>query len=216
MRSLLVALLLLAGVAFGADYLVTRAAEARVAEQVEQSLGGGQAQVDLRGWPVSLGILTGRVDEAAITATQVPLRETSGIVPSLDVLLSGVRIPATGDASQVAAEAGRFVARIDQAALATMVAGSGVPAEIAQVQIVDDHLQVVAGGLAVDLNLFARDGALVVQPDNALLSTLSGGERTVPVEGLPSGTALEGARVEGGLLILEGPVDLAALVAPAG
>lgn len=208
MRSLLVALLLIGAVAFGADWFVTRAAEARVAEQFEQSLGGS-AEVDLRGWPVSLGLLTGRVDEAAITATQVPLRETGGVVPSLDVLLSGVRIPADG--GRTTADTGRFVARVDQQALASMVADAGVPADLAQVQIVDDRLQVVAGAFTVNLNLFARGGALVVQPENDLVSALSGGEREVPVQGLPAGVTLEGARVEGGLLILEGPVDLGAL-----
>lgn len=212
MRGLLVALLLIAGLAFGADWFVTRAAEARVAADVERSLGG-QADVDLRGWPVSLGLLSGRVDEAVITATQVPLPQTGGVVPSLDVLLTGVSVPAGSRAGDVAAQTGRFVARIDQEALDPLVAAAGVAPGDAQVQIAGDRLQVLTGGLAVDLELSARDGALVVRPESALLSAFSGGEREVPVQGLPPGTALEDARVEDGLLILEGPVDLGALMA---
>jgi hypothetical protein len=210
MRVLLVGLVLVAALAYGADILVTNAAESRVADEVEQSVGG-QAVVDLRGWPVSLGLLRGRVDEAAINATSVPVRGASGVLPSLDVLLSGVRLPfgLSGDGA-LGADNGRYTARIDQAALAALVAQSGVP-EIAQVQLAGDHLQVLVNGVAVDLTVAARDGALVVQPVNDFLAGLSG-ERVVPVQGLPAGTSLDEARIENGTLILGGPVDLTTLV----
>jgi LmeA-like phospholipid-binding len=208
-RGLLAALLLIAGLAILADLVVTQVAESRVADEVEQSIGGA-ADVDLQGWPVSVGLLQGEVDEAIITATSVPL-QAGGVLPSLDVLLSGVRLPfaASGD-GQLGADTGRFVARIDQATLSDIVARAAGGTE-ADVRIADDRLQVVLGGLAVDLDVTARDGALVIQPVNGLLSTISG-EQVVPVTGLPAGTTLDRASVQNGNLVLEGPVDLATLV----
>jgi hypothetical protein len=102
------------------------------------------------------------------------------------------------------------VARIDQATLSDIVARAAGGTE-ADVRIADDRLQVVLGGLAVDLDVTARDGALVIQPVNGLLSTISG-EQVVPVTGLPAGTTLDRASVQDGNLVLEGPVDLATLV----
>lgn len=210
MRGLLIALLLIAALAVGADVLVTRAAEARVAEEVERSMGG-EAEVDLRGWPVSLGLLQGQVDEAAINATSVPMRDTGAMLPSLDVLLTGVRLPYVGaGGGEVSADTGRFSARIDQATLTDLIARAGA-GDVAQVQIAGDSLQVVIGGVAIELDVVARDGALVVRPVNGLLSAVSG-EQVVPLQGLPAGTTLEQARIEDGALVLEGPVDLQTLL----
>lgn len=211
MRALLIALLLIAALAVGADVLVTRAAEARVADEVEQSMGG-EAVVDLRGWPVTLGLLQGQVDEAVINATSVPLRDTGGVLPTLDVLLSGVQLPyARGGDGDISAAAGRFSARIDQPALSGFIDRAGF-GDIAEVRIVEDRLQVVIAGAAVDLTVAVRDGALVVQPASGLLSALSGGERVVPMPGLPAGTTLDQVRVESGAIVLEGPVDLRTLL----
>lgn len=211
MRGLIAALLVVAGLAVGADVLVTRAAERRVAVEVEQSMGG-DAQVDLRGWPVSLGLLRGEVDQALITATQVPLREAPGVLPSVDVVLSGVSLDYGRGAGTVDADSGRFTARVDQAALTSLATAAGV-GDVAQVQLAGDRLQAVVNGVAIDLLVTARDGALVVRPENDILDALSGGERIVPVAGLPPGTALESAEVRDGLLLLGGPVDLATLAA---
>lgn len=214
-RGLLVALVLIAALAVGADFVVTRAAEDRVAAEVEQSMGG-EAQVDLRGWPVTLGLLQGRVDEAVINATSVPLRDTGATMPTLDVLLSDVELPYARGGGEISAAAGRFSARVDQDALTGIVERAGF-GDIAELRIAGDRIQIVVGGAAVDLTLGVRDGALVVAPTNGLLSALSGGERVVPMEGLPPGTSLDTVRIEGGAIVLEGPVDLRTLLtAPAG
>jgi hypothetical protein len=213
MRGVLVAVVVLALLAVGADYALTRAVEARVASEVEESMGG-QAEVDLRGWPVSLGLLRGTVEEATIHATQVPIEETGGVLPVLDVVLTDIRLPpvAGGDPRALRAGSGRFVTRLDQEALTDLAVDAGAP-QIGAVQISGDTLQVVIRGVAVDLTVAARDGALVVRPVNDLLARLTGGEQVVPVDGLPEGTRLDGARVEDGALVLSGPVDLEALVA---
>ncbi len=213
MRWLLFALVLLGVLAYAADQVVTGVAERRVAAEFEQSMGGGSAVADLAGWPVSLGLLRGEVPQATINATAVPLRDIGATLPSLDVSLTDVTLPyASGNTAGLSASAGRFVARVDQTALNSIVAASGAP-DGAQVQIAGDVLQIVIQGVPVDLTVSAREGALVVAPTNGLLSALSGGERVFPLNGLPPGTALDTVQVTGGSVLLSGPVDLATLVA---
>lgn len=213
MRGLLAALALLGLLFVGADYAVTRAAEARVAAEVEESMGG-QAEVSLSGWPVSLGLLRGTVQGATIHATEVPIQEIGGTLPVLDVVLTQVQLPygAGGDGRTIRAETGRFIARLDQDALAQLAIDAGAP-DIGTVQIAGESLQVVVRGVAIDLAVTARDGALVVRPVNDLLARLIGGEQVLPLEGLPPGATLDDARVEDGALVLTGPVDLQTLIA---
>jgi DUF2993 family protein len=206
MRSLIASLLLLAGLAIGADVLVTRAAERRVALEVEQSIGG-HAQVDLRGWPVSLGLLRGDVDEAAITTTQVPLRRAPGVLPAVHVRLSGVRLRP----DSASARSGHFTAHVDQAALTSLTAALGDEA-FGDVRLAGDRLLVVVEGVAVNLLVSTRDGAIAVRPENEILNVAAGGERIIPVEGLPPGASLETVEVRDGVLLVSGPLDLATLV----
>jgi len=209
---LLFAVVLLGGLAFAADQVVTGMAEQRVAGEFEQSVGG-DATAQLDGWPVSLGLLRGEVPEATISATAVPLRDVAVVLPRLDVQLIDVTLPyAGGGAEALSASTGRFTATVDQAALTGIVAAAGVP-DGAQVQIAGDVLQVLVQGITVDLDISARDGALVVAPTNGLFSALSGGERAFPLTGLPPGTSLDTVQVSGGTVILAGPLDLATLVA---
>ena len=213
LAALLFALVVVGGLAFVADQVVTGMAEERVAGEFEQSVGG-DATAQLDGWPVSLGLLRGEVPEATINATAVPLRDVGAILPRLDVQLTDVTLPYArgGGGGALSATTGRFTATVDQAALTGIVAAAGVP-DGAQVQIAGDALQVLVQGVTVDLDVSARDGALVVVPTNGLFSALSGGERVFPLAGLPPGTSLDSVQVSGGTVILTGPLDLATLVA---
>lgn len=212
LAALLFAVVLVGGLAFVADQVVTGMAEQRVAGEFEQSVGG-DATAQLDGWPVSLGLLRGEVPEATINATAVPLRDVAVVLPRLDVQLTDVTLPyAGGGAEALSASTGRFTATVDQTALAGIVAAAGVP-DGAQVQIAGDVLQVLVQGITVDLEVSARDGALVVVPTNGLFSALSGGEQVFPLTGLPAGTSLDSVQVSGGTVILAGPLDLATLVA---
>lgn len=212
LAALLFAVVLVGGLAFVADQVVTGMAEQRVAGEFEQSVGG-DATAQLDGWPVSLGLLRGEVPEATINATAVPLRDVAVVLPRLDVQLTDVTLPyAGGGAEALSASTGRFTATVDQAALTGIVAAAGVP-DGAQVQIAGDVLQVLVQGITVDLDVSARDGALVVVPTNGLFSALSGGEQVFPLTGLPAGTSLDSVQVSGGTVILAGPLDLATLVA---
>lgn len=207
MGRLFTFLVLLAALAFLGDLAVTAAAERRAGEQVSNMVAA-PATVDLNGWPVSLRLLTGTLPEAVISAAGVPLPEGNGRLSRLDIILTDVEVPPTLPVTTIQAASSRFEARIDQDDLRALVP----PHEaVEDVQLAGDRVRVLGpGGLAVDAAVAARDGSVVLSADTGLpgVGTV---EMAVPVHQLPAGASLDDARVEGGQLILGGPVDIARL-----
>lgn len=203
--GLAVTAILLLVVIVAADAALTTRAEREAATRVAQQLQAATT-VDLRGWPVSLRLLTGRpVPQVAVTATGVPIPGRPASLASLEVILDDARL-ALGDLRDppevpVEAARGRFTARVDGAALTAL---AEAPALLERIEVGADAVRfVVAGGAAIDTEVSAREGAVVFSADVPVLGPV---DVPVPLGDLPAGAVVEQARVDGGQLVLEGRV----------
>lgn len=204
--GLAVAAILLIVVIVAADAALTARAEREAATRVAQELQA-PTTVDLRGWPVSLRLLTGRpVPQVAVTATSVPIPGQPASLASLEVLLDDVRL-AIGDLRDpaeipVEAAQGQFTARLDGAALTAL---AQAPPLLERIEVGADTVRfVVTGGVTIDAQVSARDGAVVFSAEVPVLGPV---DVPVPLGDLPVGAVVEDASVDGGQLILQGRVS---------
>jgi hypothetical protein len=92
MRALLVVLLLLAGLAVGADRVAVGIAEDKVAEQLAAKGGlAGTPTVDIAGFPFLTQAVAGRYDDVRISLTAEQLGQPAGT--RADIALHGVHVP---------------------------------------------------------------------------------------------------------------------------
>lgn len=215
--GLLCTLGLLLGLAAMVDAGLTRSAEREAAERVRAETGAVAAEVDLRGWPVSLRLATGSVPEAFVTATDVPIPDRAALISLLEVTLTDLALRLddlqTPGAVPVRAATGRFEARLDADALTALtVESSGTEGFVDRVEpvVTPDGTGVVrvtlASGLGtVDAVPEAREGSLVLRPVQAL--PIGPAELVVPLRDLPAGATVDGIHVEPGALVLAGDVE---------
>ena len=92
MRALLVVILLLGGLAVGADRVAVGIAEDKVAEQLAAKGGlSGTPTVDIAGFPFLTQAVAGRYDDVRISLTAEELGQPAGT--RVDIALHGVHVP---------------------------------------------------------------------------------------------------------------------------
>lgn len=209
MKGLLVALVVLAALAVGADLVAARVAEGVIADQAQRS--GGLAQrpdVDVRGFPFLTQAVGGRYEE-------VRLRTSGDVggadVEALDVRLLGVRLPladaVSGDVAQVPVDGLRGDVLLSYASL-TAEAPEGLTVSAAGDRLrVTGSVEVLGQTLTASAlsDVAVAGDAVVVRAqefetgrgalDGALARAL--GDRfdfRVPVSDLPYGLALTDVR----------------------
>ena len=92
MKTLLVVVLLLLGLAYAADRVALGVAEDRVAEEVAANGGlAGIPEVDIAGFPFLTQAVSGRYDDVRISLTAAQLGQPEGT--RADIALHGVQVP---------------------------------------------------------------------------------------------------------------------------
>lgn len=198
--AFVVTVFLLVGVGVVVDALVTARAEEEASLQLSGLLGG-DADVDLRGWPVSLRLLAGNVPEVGVVATDVGLSGDVGLdrlevtVADVRVTFADVRAP---QAARVSGGAGTFTALLDEAAVGALVGFPGA------VTLGDGIGQVQAQGVSADVTAAVEGGSIVLRPVGAVPP----GVEPVPISlpPLPGQAVVDSARIVPGALRLEGRV----------
>lgn len=199
MRALAAALGLVLVAAIALDVGATAVIERRVSERVRAELGSGPVDVDLRGWPVAVRLLAGRIPEVGVEAADVPLQARRAVLRRLSAELRDVRVG------------------VDGAGLGAAVAGSGTfSAELSEDQLAalfDAPLDVTLGegvirlssaALGIDAAATVLDGIVVVRPASPDLENLF--SLSLPLEDLPDGATVTGVEVGRGILLIEGTV----------
>jgi hypothetical protein len=204
MAKLLITLILLAGLLLVADLGVTLVAEQRAATQVSEVLDA-PAEVNLRPWPVSWHLLSGRVPRADIAAADVPLGGGAQL-DTLDVTLEGVRIrwrDLTEPADRLPpADDGRFTAQLDEAAVQELL---GLPEQIVGVSLAEPHLLISLADLVeVEADVEADDGQLVIVPRADVADLFGAARIPVDLSQQPGRPAVTDAEVRDGFLVVHG------------
>jgi hypothetical protein len=198
--GLVVVLGVLVGIGAVVDAALTSTAERQASEQLTRELGA-PAEVDLRGWPVSLRLLGGRVPEVGVSATGVPIEGSEARITRIDATVRDVRVRfadlSSGGPLPVDGGAGRFTALLDPASVATL---AGLPGALT---FGDGVATVDLGGIAVDVVAATADGQVVIRP----LTDVPGLTAVpLPLGDLPGGARVEAVRVAPEGLVLEGSV----------
>jgi hypothetical protein len=200
-----VVLVVVVGLLFVADIVVTNIAEERAAERVTEELDA-PAEVTLHGWPVALRMLTGTIQRAEMTATDVPL-EDGGTLDSLDVTLHDIEV-GLGDLTDPPdglppARDGEFEARLSGDITWAL---TSVPRMLATLRIERDavRLQTLIANMSADLRV--RSNALVFEP-NVPLGVLFRGEVSLDLSEQPGSPRLQTADIEGDTLVIRGTLD---------
>lgn len=168
---------------------------------------GASVHVDLRGRPILLHLARRHLPSAHLFVRELPIRQGSAVLARLDVELTGVHLPQRGSGGPITADAGRFVARLDEdQAIALVELPPG--ARILRLTQRGFRLASSLPGVRVDARLDIRDNALVVRPDRGLLTTLPWPpELIVPLNRLPAGARIQQLRIEGRTLVISGALD---------
>jgi hypothetical protein len=203
---LFVAIVVLGGVLLIGDMILTDTAEERTATRISETLEA-DAQVDLQGWPVGLRMLLGSIPTATLSATDVPL-DNGAVLDRLDVELTDVAITFDDLTTQSdrlpAAETGTFVAELDEASVAAMM---GIPGGLAEVTLQDGLVEIGAGGLAIQADVGARDGDVVVSLAGPLAALLGGSEFAIDLSAEPGQPFVEEVEIDGGVMIVRGRLE---------
>ncbi|HVM21200.1 MAG TPA: DUF2993 domain-containing protein [Egibacteraceae bacterium] len=204
---LLFVLILLAGIAVGADFLITRLIEQRTEEQVSAALET-PADVTLHGWPVTLRLIEGVVPRATVTATDVPL-ENNVTLSRLDVVLHDVqvRLSELGQQSEEVrlppARSGEFEAELTEEAVAGVL---GLPDAVSDVRLADGLVHLSAAGLEVSAEVGARDGDVVVSLAGPLAQVFDA-EYPIDLSNEPGAPAVEEVAIRDGVMVLRGSLE---------
>lgn len=200
--AFLLTFVLLCGAAIGADAWVTAAAEDLASEEATARLGA-PAEVSMRGWPVTVRLLQGRVPEVDLIAAGVPIDGVEQRIDRLRVTLTDARVQfrGLGSAPELEAGAGQFHAELSEAVVGALV---GLPGAVT---LGDGLGTVAAAGQSVDVAATAEAGAVVFRPLAPASQGLEPVELRLP--DLPGATVqIEQALIAPGVLRLSGPVVL--------
>jgi hypothetical protein len=219
-RKLLVAVVVLAVVAIGADFGFRLWAESAVANRVDRSLGlQDRPDVDFHGFPFSLQVLRSRFDRVDVEMRGL---EAQGLVlEAVRLELQGVRFPRerlfTSGPGTVRARSGIGVIEVTDDDLTDYLQQRDVPVEV---EFIGPEVRATAtlsvGGVDANAEATAElqlaDGALAFRPEEVEVA----GELTVPTGALsfevPLPQPLPGVRfdrlvVEEGVARVEGDLQ---------
>jgi hypothetical protein len=201
----LVVLVVVIGALLVADLVVTNIAEERASEQVSEELEA-PTEVTFHGWPVALRMLTGTIQRAEVSATDVPL-EQGGTLDTLDVTLYDIEV-GLGDLTDPPetlppAREGVFEATISGDITWAL---TSVPRMLATLRIERDavRLQTLITELSADLRV--RGNRLIFEP-NVPLGVLFRGEVALDMSEQPGRPQLEEADIEADTLVLRGTLQ---------
>lgn len=209
---LLAGLLVLAVVAVVGDRILAAEVEQRAAAVASDTLAA-PVEVELRGFPMALHLLRGRIPQAELTARGVPIGDRDGLLPLLRVRLTQVAVAlrADGAGRLPPAEAGVFHAEADGPALASVV---GAPAELGEVTIHDGEVRFAADGITVVMVPAVEAGRLALTLDRVEAAAGSAGippelrpefpRLTADLSELPGVPVVERVRALPGVLVLDG------------
>lgn len=203
---LFVALAVLGVVLVVGDQVLTSTAERRTSANISQTLDA-PADVELHGWPVGVRMLLGSIPSATLTATDVPL-DNGATLDRLDVELTDVVITIdTLNARQdqlPAADQGTFTAELDEASVAAMM---GIPEGLAEVTLEDGRVELGAGGLAIQADVGASNGDVVVSLAGPLAAILGGSEFAIDLSQEPGEPFVERVEIDGGVMVVSGRLE---------
>lgn len=201
---LFVLLVLLAGVVFAGDRLLTAEAEERVAARAEEEFGA-PAEVELDGWPVTLRVLAGQgVPRVDVRAVDVPagggtLERVHVTLTDLAVDLGDVRAGLDG---LPPARTASFEAEVGQESLQDMM---GVPVELAVLSLDDGGARLdVVGFAAIEADVSAQDGMVVIEPRSPAAAFLGLGRIPLDLSSRPGSPYVEETETSAGTLVLRG------------
>jgi hypothetical protein len=196
--AFLITFLLLCAGGLAADAWVTSTAEEQASHRVGAVLGA-PTEVELRGWPVSLRLLQGRVPEVALVARDVEL--AGGVrLDRLEAVVSNVRITFAElrgtDALPVDGGSGTFRADVSEATASQL---TGVP-----VTLGDGLATVTVDGRAVDAVAAVEGGQIVLRPVGGAAGEVP--PVPLPLPPLPGEAVIDGVRIQPGVLRVSGQV----------
>jgi hypothetical protein len=200
--AFLLTFVLLCGAAIGADALITAAAEDRASEEVTRRLEA-PTQVRMRGWPVTVHLLQGRIPELELTASGVPIEGQEQRIDRLRVTLSDARVRFRGlqTAPELEAGTGTFDAELSETAVTAL---AGFPGTVV---LGDGIASVAAAGQTFDVAVTTEQGAVVFRPLVPVAQGLQPVELRLP--DLPwAMVQVDRALISPGLLRLSGLVVL--------
>jgi hypothetical protein len=196
--AFLVTFLLLCAAGLAADAWVTSTAEEQASHRVGAVLGA-PTEVELRGWPVSLRLLQGRVPEVALVARDVEL-DGGARVDRLEAVVSNVRITFAElrgtDALPIDGGAGTFRADLAEATVSGL---AGVP-----VTLGDGLASLTIEGRAVDAVAGVESGGIVLRPVGGAAGEVA--PVPLPLPPLPGEAIIDGVRIQPGVLRVSGQV----------
>lgn len=202
-------LLVFAGLVLAGDQWVAAEAEDRAEAALRERLGT-EVDVELFGWPVGLRLLLGTVPRATVSSTGM---EASGLrVGRVTAELTDVRVPRRADRLPTA-ETATFTAVVSEEDLR---AALGAPDQILSLRLRPGVVVLSAVGLEVEADVVARDGAVVVEPRDALSALLSLGSLRVDLSGAPAAPTVREVEVQDGRLLIRGVLAGIATDAEAG
>jgi hypothetical protein len=197
----LVVLLVLAGLVLAADQWAEAEAEERAEERLAEALGG-EPEVELHGWPVGLRLLLGQVPR--VTARAEDVRAQGGLrIARLDAELTDVEFDRSAERLPRASTA-QFSAIITEEALR---AALGAPEQIVSLRLERGVAVLDVGGFQVEADVVARNGAVVVEPRDALSALLGAGALRIDLSDRPGAPSAREVEVQDGRLVVRGVLE---------
>ena len=203
---LFVAVAVLAVVLFVGDQVATSTAERRTSANITSTLDA-PAEVELHGWPVGLRMLLGSIPSATLVATDVPL-DNGATLDRLDVELTNVAITIDDLNAQEErlpkADQGTFTAQLDEASVGAMM---GIPEGLAEITLEDGLVELGAGGIAIQADVEASEGNVVVSLAGPLAAILGGSEFAIDLSEEPGEPFVQDVEIDAGVMTVSGRLD---------
>jgi hypothetical protein len=202
----LVLLVVLVGAALVGDVVLRQQAEQRASQRVGEVL---EADTDVRigGFLPGLRLITGRIPEVRITATDVPLEGAPVSIDRLDLELTNVRVGlddlrgANDELPDM--DEGRFVARINQDTVEALIRA---PRALASVRLIEGGVALRVGGLQLEAEARATDGEVVFASRQRLLELL-GGSISLDLSDQPGSPYVEDVETDSEAMVLRGRLE---------
>jgi hypothetical protein len=181
------------------NLIVARQAQTRAEQQAQMAIGA-PVDVDLRGFPVGLRLLSGARLDARVRARDVPLEGTAATLTSLVVDLQDARLDRTGEGAIEARQA-TFTAELDDDAVQQLI---GLPGRIplADVELGNGVARfTIARFPLLDATAAVEDGRVVFQLTAPIANLL---DVQLQLDELPLGFRADHVEIRRGVLRLEG------------
>ena len=204
---LTVSVLVLGGIAVGADLAVTNYAERRLADNLVTTLDAEEVTVDLQGWPVAARMLFGSIPQVAMTSTEVEL-DNGATLDQLDVTLTDVEVKVSdlrnNSERLPPADEGTFEAQLGEEAILAML---GVPTGVVDAKLQDGIVRLSAAGVRLDAEVVASKGDVVIQLQGPLAQLLGGVELPIDLSNEPGAPYVEDVEISDGVMSVSGRLE---------